>query len=133
VAIYTPLMKMHTNSTFGPAPQKRSGLSRLLSLLFIGAMMAFSVAAADLAGTWKGSMQTQVGESQVVITIQSGSGVAGKVQLADYEGAIENGKLAGEKISFETTIEPGKVGFEGTVAADQMELNVVGTQGDQTS
>jgi hypothetical protein len=39
-----------------------------------------------------------------------------KSKLADYEGAIENGKLAGDKISFETTIEPGKVSFDGTVA-----------------
>jgi hypothetical protein len=38
--------------------------------------------------------------------------------------------LAGDKISFETTIEHGKVSFDGTVAADQMELNVIGTQGD---
>jgi hypothetical protein len=57
--------------------------------------------------------------------------LAGKVKLGDYEGAIEKGKLAGDKISFETTVEPGKVSFDGTVAADQMELNVVGTQGDQ--
>jgi len=76
-------------------------------------------------------METQAGTTQVVITIKPRANLAGDVRLAEYEGSIQNGKLAGEKISFETTLEPGKVSFSGTVAGDQMELNVVGTQGDQ--
>jgi hypothetical protein len=123
-------MKIHANSAPRPTHGKKNGLMRPLSVIVIAACMTFSLAAADLAGTWKGSMRTQMGESEVIITIQPGSSLTGKVKLADYEGEIQNGKLAGEKISFETTIEPGKVGFEGTVAADQMQLNVVGTQGD---
>jgi hypothetical protein len=124
-------MKMDAHSAFAPIPQNKNALLRLLSLVFIAAMMTSSLAAADLAGSWKGSMQTQMGESQVILTIQPGPGLAGKIKLADYEGVIEKGKLAGDKISFETTIEPGKVSFDGTVAADQIELNVIGTQGDQ--
>jgi hypothetical protein len=124
-------MKMHANSARPLISQNRTALFRFLPLVLTAAMMTFSLAAADLAGTWKGSMQTQTGESQVVITIQPGPGLAGKIKLADYDGTIEKGQLAGDKISFETTIEPGKVSFEGTVTADQMELNVIGTQGDQ--
>src|SRR4051795_2578206 len=117
-------MKRHANPASGPTPHDKSGPMRLLSFILIAAFMTFSLAGADLAGTWKGSMRTQMGESEVIITIQPGSSLTGKVKLADYEGAIQNGKLAGDKISFETTIEPGKVGFDGTVAADQMQLNV---------
>ena len=122
-------MKIHAYAPFTLIPQNRKGLLRLLSFFVIAATTAFSTA--DLAGTWTGSMQTQIGDTQVTLTIQPGSALAGKVKLADYEGALENGKLAGDKISFETTIEPGKLMFQGTVAADQMRLNVTGVQGDQ--
>ena len=124
-------MKMHAHSAFALVPHNRNGLLLFPSLVALAAMMTFSLSAADLTGTWKGSMNTQAGNTQVVLTIQPGSTLAGKVQLAEYEGSIQNGNLAGDKISFETTIEHGKVSFEGTVATDQMELNVVGTQGDR--
>jgi hypothetical protein len=124
-------MKMYTHSAFALIPQNQKGFLRLLSLPVITALISFSLTAADLAGTWKGSLQTQVGETQVILMIQPGSGLAGKVKLGDYDGAMEKGKVAGDKISFETTIEPGKLTFAGTVVADQMELNVTGTQGDQ--
>jgi Lipocalin / cytosolic fatty-acid binding protein family len=124
-------MKMYPHSVFALIPQNRKGFLRLLSLPIITALINFSLTAADLAGTWKGSMQTQVGETQVILMIQPGSGLAGKVKLGDYDGTMEKGKVAGDKISFETTVEPGKLTFEGTVTADQMELNVTGTQGDK--
>jgi hypothetical protein len=124
-------MNMHAHSALALISQNRRGFPRLLSLVVIAAMMTFSLAAADLAGTWKGSMQTQIGETPVTFTIQPGSGLAGKVKVGDYDGAIEKGKLAGDKISFETTVEPGKLTFEGTGAADQMDLNVTGVQGNQ--
>jgi hypothetical protein len=124
-------MKRHAHSAFALIPQNKNGFMRLLSLVVLAAMMTFSLTAADLTGTWKGSMETQMGNTQVIITIQPGPGLAGKVKVGDYDGALEKGKLAGDKISFETNVEPGKLTFEGTVAADQMELNVTGTQGNQ--
>jgi hypothetical protein len=124
-------MKRHVHSAFAPIPQNKNSFWRLLSLAVLAAMMAFSLTAADLAGTWKGSMDTQVGNTQVVLTVQPGSGLAGKVKLGDYDGVIEEGKVAGDKISFEATVEPGKLTFEGTVTADQMELNVTGVRGNQ--
>src|SRR4051794_21294321 len=127
---YTPSMKIYANQASAPTPHRKSGFIRVLSFILITTSMTFSLAGADLAGTWEGAMRTQIGESEGIITIQPGSSLTGKVKLADYEGDIQNGKLAGDKISFETTIEPGKLGFDGIVAADQMQLNVVGTQGD---
>lgn len=100
-------------------------------ILALTAMAAVSLSAADLAGTWKGSMETQMGASEVVITIQSGSGLAGRVRAGEFEAAIEKGRVDGDKISFEMNIEHGKVRYEGTVAGDEMKLNVTGTQGDK--
>jgi hypothetical protein len=104
---------------------------RLLLLIATAAVATFSLIAADLAGTWKGSMETPMGETAVTIAIQPGAALAGKVKAGEYEAPIENGKVAGDKISFEINIDPGKVTYDGTVAGDEMKLNVTGTQGNK--
>lgn len=104
---------------------------RVLLIIAIIAMATFSVIAADLAGTWKGSMETQMGRTEVIITIQPGEALAGKIKAGDYEASIENAKVEGGKISFESNFAPGTVTYEGTVAGDEMKLNVTGTQGDR--
>ena len=88
---------------------------RLLLTLAITAMITLTLNAADLAGAWKGSMETQMGATEVTITIQPGAALAGKVKAGEYEAPIENAKLDGDKIYFEMNIEPGKVTYEGTV------------------
>ena len=90
-------------------------------------------AAADLAGVWKGTMETQIGPTETTITVEPGAALAGKVQVATYEGRIEKGKVEGEKISFEVTIEPGTIAYAGTVKGDEMTLEVTGTRGDKMS
>jgi hypothetical protein len=104
---------------------------RVLLMIAITAMATFSLIAGDLAGTWKGSMETQMGSTGVIITVQPGAALAGKVQAGEYEAPIENAKVEGDKISFESNFTPGKVTYEGTVAGDEMKLNVTGTQGDK--
>ena len=90
-------------------------------------------AAADLAGVWKGTMETQIGPAETTITIEPGAALAGKVQVMNYEGRIEKGTVDGEKISFEVTIEPGTIAYAGTVKGDEMTLEVTGTRGDKMS
>ena len=102
-----------------------------LLMAAVTVMAAFHSMAAELAGTWKGSMDTQAGATGVTITIQPGADLAGKVKAGEYEAPIENAKLAGDKISFEINIDPGKVTYEGTVAGSEMKLNVTGTQGNK--
>jgi hypothetical protein len=104
---------------------------KLPLVLALGAIAALTLAAADVAGVWKGSMETQLGDTEVVITIEPGATLTGKVQAGQYEAPIENGKLAGDRISFEINIDPGKVVYEGTVSGDEMKLNVTGTQGNK--
>ena len=102
---------------------------RVILMMAMAAMMAFTLNAADLVGTWKGSMETQGGPTDVTITIQPGATVSGKVTAGGYEGAIEHGKSEGDKISFVVKIDPGTVAYEGSVAGNEMRLNVTGTQG----
>src|SRR4051812_4839820 len=111
-------------------PNRRHSMRTLL-IIAITAMATLSLMAADLAGTWKGSIETQMGNTEVLITVQPGTALAGKVQAGGYQGRIENAKVAGDKLSFEINIDPGKVSYEGVVAGDEMKLNVTGTQGDK--
>lgn len=106
---------------------------RLLVLLGVATALVFRLQAADLAGVWKGSMDTQIGKTDVSLTFEQGPAVAGTVKMNGYDAPIEKGKLDGDRISFEVNIEHGKVSFEGVVAGDQMRLTVTGTQGDKYS
>ncbi len=106
---------------------------RLLWIMVIGMTMMFTLNAADLAGQWKGSVETQAGAMNVTITIQPGATLAGKIDAGEYGGKIENGKMEGDNISFETTIQAGTLSFEGTVAGAEMKLNMTGTQGTKYS
>jgi hypothetical protein len=104
---------------------------RLLFIIAITAMATFSLMAADLAGTWKGSMNTQAGETAITITINPGATLAGKIQAGEYEAPIENAKTSGDKIFFEMRIGPGTVTYDGTVSGNTMKFDVTGTQGDK--
>ena len=104
-----------------------------LLIVAIITMVAFSLNGADLAGTWKGSMETQMGKTDVTITLTPGPALAGKVNIAEYEAPIEKAKLDGGKLAFEINIEHGKVAFDGTVGGDEMKYTVTGTQGDKYS
>ena len=99
-------------------------------IIALAVLATSSLSAADLAGTWKGSMETQMGTSTVTIVVQPGAALAGTAYLGEYEGKIEKAVVDGDKIAFEVNISPGKLIFKGTVAGDEMKLNVVGTQGD---
>jgi hypothetical protein len=74
-----------------------------------------------------------LGPTDVAITIEPGAAFAGRVKAGEYEAPIQEGRLDGEKISFEINIDPGKVTYEGTVAGDEMKLTVTGTQGNKYS
>jgi len=106
---------------------------KLLLIIALGTMVTFGLNAADLSGTWQGSMETQMGKTDVVITLTQGPGLAGKVRVAEFEASIEKAQLDGNKLAFEINIEHGKIAFDGTVGADEMKFTVTGTQGDKYS
>jgi hypothetical protein len=104
---------------------------RTILTLALTALVTLTAAAADIAGTWKGSIDTQMGTMEIAITIQEGSGVAGTISTGMMDGKIENGKLEGDHISFEMNSEMGKLTFDGTVAGDEMKLTMVGPSGNK--
>ena len=95
-------------------------------------LTTFGLHAADFGGVWKGSMDTQGGQMEMTFVLQPGAMLAGVVKSSQFGDApIKNAKVDGDKISFEIDISFGKVSFEGTVAGDEMNLAVTGTQGDK--
>ena len=104
---------------------------RLVFTLVLVAMMAFTLNAAEIAGVWIGTVDTQMGAMELTITIQAGSGVEGNLKSNMVEGKIVNGKLDGDDISFQVDSSYGMLGFEGTVAGDEMKLTMTGTTGNE--
>jgi hypothetical protein len=86
---------------------------------------------AEVVGTWKGTMDTQMGPVENIITIQAGEPFAGNVKAGEFEAKIEQARLDGNKISFQITIQYGTVSYDGTVSGDEMALTVTGTTGNK--
>jgi hypothetical protein len=103
----------------------------ILTLALAAVMTLTLAAAANIAGTWKGSVETQMGTLEINITFQEGSEVAGTIETNMVNGKIENGKLEGDHISFDLATEMGKLTFDGTVAADEMKLTMTGPSGNK--
>ena len=104
---------------------------RLFLLTAVGLLAAFTLLGADVSGTWKGTMEAQTRATEITITIKPGTPLTGNLTAGEYQGPVENAKLPGDKISFESSIGPGKLVLSGTVAGDEMSLSVTGTQGDK--
>ena len=104
---------------------------KLLLIIALSAMAAYSATAADLAGTWKGSMATQGGETAVTIIIKPGAVLTGSIQAGEYEAPIKNAKVSGDNISFEMNIVYGTLMYDGTVSGNEIRFEVTGVQGDK--
>jgi hypothetical protein len=113
------------------ALDNRARLIALALALCCSVAAAAQTADVKVVGVWKGTMETQMGPAENVITIESAAPLAGTVTVAEYDCKIEKGKLDGEKISFEITIQYGTVAYAGTVSGDEMRLNVTGTTGSK--
>jgi hypothetical protein len=115
----------------GLGTDRRISMRRILTLAVAALMTSTLAAAVNIAGTWKGTIDTQMGAMEIAITFQEGSEVAGTIETSMVSGKIENGKLDGDHISFELTSEMGKLTFDGTVAGDEMKLSMTGPSGNK--
>ena len=93
--------------------------------------VAARAADVNVVGTWKGSMETQMGSVDNTITIESARPLAGTLQVGEYAGKLEKATLEGDKIAFQLTIDRGTITYEGTVSGDEMKLDVTGTTGNK--
>ncbi len=93
------------------------------------AAFALTASAADVAGTWKSSMETPNGTMEQTYTFKvDGDKLTGTVSSQMGDAEISEGKLEGEKISFAVSREFNgqafKMTFEGTVSGSEMKLTL---------
>jgi hypothetical protein len=105
---------------------------RIALILILAMLLVPVVIAADVAGTWKGSMETPMGTMENIITFKlDGSTLTGTLKTDFFESKLETIKLDGANISFEINMEFGKISYAGTVEGEQMKLNVTGPDGNK--
>jgi hypothetical protein len=101
--------------------------SCLAALVLMSALMVY---AADATGTWKGTAETPMGPMETTIVLQAeGTTLNGSVKTEMFESKIEKGVINGDKVSFVINMDFGTLTYEGTVAGDELKLNVTGPDG----
>jgi len=97
-------------------------------LLCLMALFAFTVSAADVSGTWKGTAQTPNGPVERTFVFKvDGNKLTGETTSDMFgKSTIENGKVDGDNISFSITVNfqgnEGKVDYKGKVDGDQIKF-----------
>jgi hypothetical protein len=100
-------------------------MRRTLPVLFVVLLAAAAAFAADVTGTWKASMSGPNGSSEITLNLKAdGNTLTGTVTAMGSDSKIENGKIDGDKISFETNPQFGKILHTGTVSGDEIKLTV---------
>ncbi len=101
-------------------------MNKLFSL--VGAIaLSMSMYAADATGKWIGKMETPNGSRDVTMTFKAdGAALTGSVSGRNGDTPIENGKIAGDDISFTVTRKFNdmefKINYKGKVSADSIQL-----------
>jgi hypothetical protein len=101
-------------------------------LIFLLAVLALAVFAADITGTWKGTIDTPGGSFDNTFILKAdGATLTGTLQGGPGgDQKIEEGKIDGDKVSFAVNMEFGKLSYAGTVSGDDLKLKVTFGGGD---
>ena len=102
---------------------------RILLSAILAAVMATAAFAADVAGTWTASFDTQVGVQKYTYTFAvAGNKLTGKAksELAMTETEIAEGTVNGDDISFVENLTfqdmPLRIVYKGKLAGDEIKL-----------
>jgi hypothetical protein len=111
-------------------------MKKLITLCALFALSTVMALAADVTGTWKGEANPNGKGGPPSFTFkQSGSTLTGTSAGRGGETEIANGKVDGDKISFEVTRDMGDKGkftskYTGTVSGNTITLKVDTGRGD---
>ena len=99
---------------------------------FLAAMAFFAMTAfgADIAGTWKGTAETENGTLERTFVFKvDGDKLTGETTSSMFgKSTIENGKVEGDRVSFTITVKfednPMKLEYKGEAKGNEMVLKV---------
>jgi hypothetical protein len=110
-------------------------MKKLVSLCALFALTTIMAFAADVTGTWKGEANPNgKGGPPTFMLKQAGSTLTGTTSMRGTDVEISNGKIDGDKVSFEVTMDMGDKGkmtnkYSGTVSGTTMKLSVESARG----
>jgi hypothetical protein len=112
-------------------------MRKFISLCFVAALTLALVplaahAATDVTGTWIGSIQGGNGDIQLTFTLkQDGTTLTGSVTGGQGDPLpITNGKIDGDKISFDIVFNGTTISHDGTISADEIKLSSKSSDGN---
>jgi len=110
-------------------------MKRFLLLMALSAMAAF---AADVAGTWKASVETPNGnfENTFVFQVDGAKLTGTSANQMMGETAISDGKVEGDDLTFNVVVTRDgnefKLAYKGKVTGNEMKLTITLPGGDRT-
>ncbi len=112
---------------------------KLLATLGFVLALTLSASAADLTGTWSGSLKVTGPDGQVqddsihMVLKQDGAKVTGTAgPSADQQLPIDKGAVDGSKVTMEVTVGQGVFKFELALEAEHLKGDVTLSAGPQT-
>lgn len=111
-------------------------MKKLISLCALFALTTVMALAADVTGTWKGEAPANGKGGPPNFTFkQAGETLTGSTTGRGGETAISNGKVDGDKVSFEVSREMGGntvvIKYSGTVEGTTMKLTMESARGNR--
>ncbi len=95
----------------------------MIRMLSVALLLAATMAAADVSGKWTGQMPSRGDVAAATFTFKvEGAKLTGTLTSAQGETTIEDGKVAGDQISFSAAGGNAKILFQGSVSGDQIKM-----------
>lgn len=109
---------------------------KLLGCAFLMAALALAAAAADVTGTWSGSLKGASPDGQdggvTLVLKQAGTEITGTAgPSADHQMPIQKGTIEGGKIALEVPVGDGLFKFDLVLEGEHIKGDVSATMGDQ--
>lgn len=103
-------------------------MRRLAAAVIAVLAIAATAFASDVNGKWVGSVDTPNGPFELTYEFKAdGETLTGTVTSQMGTVAISNGKISGDKLTYEVQIETGMITHEATVNGDGTEITVRAT------
>jgi hypothetical protein len=103
-------------------------IRRSLLTLALSLGLAIPLLAADPTGKWSGSVDTPNGPMELTFEFMAeGETLTGTVTSAMGSLPISNGKVSGDQLTFDVTLEASKITHEATLNASGDEIAVKAT------